>query len=160
MAVPDLSRDRVEERLGALEEGYASFTVNQTTLSVSPEAYERTRARSDAGLTDVYVQIYGEDGDVLLVEKDDGWVIPHVKPGLEESLELGTRRAVAADTGVECRITDLERVTILGVRDETDPERDPVYRLVTIFVGERVSGSPGEAVAWHSSLPDAALPDP
>ncbi|MFB6195172.1 MAG: hypothetical protein ABEI80_03300 [Haloplanus sp.] len=158
MAVADLSRDVVEECLGALEEAYASFPVNQTTLSVSPDAYRRARDRVNEGLADVYVQVYNDDDDVLLVDGDREWVVPNVTPPANVSLELGVSDAVAETTGVECELTDLERVTILGVCHEGDPERETVYRLVAVFVGERTSGAPGEDAAWHSDLPDSALP--
>ena len=158
MPAADLSGDRVAERLGALEEGYASFPVNQTTLSVSPDAYERARERCESGLADVYVQISNDVGDVLLVDGEEGWVVPHAQPGVGESIEMGTRRALAEHTGVACRLTDLERATILGVADESRPERDPVYRLVVVFAAERTGGTPGQGATWHSTLPERALP--
>ena len=84
MRVADLSKDRVAERLGALEEAYSSFPVNQTTLSVSGDAYERARERCTTGLADVYVQVYDDAGEVLLVESDDGLTVPHAEPGTDE----------------------------------------------------------------------------
>lgn len=158
MAVADLSRDVVEERLGALEEAYASFAVNQTTLSVPPEAYRRARDHFTEGLADVYVQVYDEDDDVLLVEGDREWVVPSVKPPSDAPLELGVCRALAEDVGVECEVTDLERVTILGVCHEDDPDRATVYRLVAVFAARRTGGTAGDDAAWHSDLPDSALP--
>lgn len=158
MSVADLSRERVESRLAALEETYASFAVSQTTLSVSPPVYERARERCAEGLADVYVQVYNEAGDVLLVEGDGEWVVPHAKPDRDEPLEGGTCRTLADRTGVECAVTDLERVTILGVCHDGDPERDTVYRLVPVFSAERVDGTPEAVAAWHSELPDSALP--
>lgn len=158
MSAADLSGDRVADRLGVLEKAYASFPVNQTTLSVSTEAYERARERCAQGLADVYVQVYNDAGQVLLVERDDGWVVPHVEPQVGERLETGTRRILADRTGVECRITDLERATILGVRHADDPERDPVYRLVAVFAAEYAAGTPADGAAWHANLPEAALP--
>lgn len=159
MPVAELSRDRVEERLEALEEDYASFSVNQTTLSVSPQAYERARERCFDGLADVYVTVYDDADDVLLVERDGEWVVPQARPRTSETLERGTRRAVADETGVECRVTDLDRVTILGVRDDEDQAREPVYRLVPVFAAERTGGSPDGDASWHSELPDASLPE-
>ncbi|MEF8852156.1 MAG: hypothetical protein V5A44_07685 [Haloarculaceae archaeon] len=157
MVVAELSRDVVEERLGALEEAYASFPVNQTTLSVSQEVYRRARDRVNDGLADVYVQVYNDDDDVLLVEGEREWVVPSVTPPARTSLELGVSDAVADHTGVACELTDLERVTILGVRHEDEPERETVYRLVAVFVAERTGGTPGEDAAWHSDLPESPL---
>lgn len=158
MSAVDLSGDRVADRLGALEEAYASFPVNQTTLSVSGDAYERVRERCADGLADVYVQVYNDDGEVLLVERDGGWVVPHAEPRRAERLERGTRRALAERTGVECRLTDLERATILGVRHEDDPEREPVYRLVAVFAAVRTAGTPAADAAWWADVPESALP--
>jgi len=159
MRVADLSEDRVAERLGALEEAYSSFPVNQTTLSVSGSAYERARERCTTGLADVYVQVYDDAGEVLLVESDDGLTVPHVEPGTDERLEAGTRRAIAERTGVECRLTDLQRATILGVRHDGNPEREPLYRLTTFFAAEHTAGSPGPGVAWYDDPPESVLPD-
>jgi ADP-ribose pyrophosphatase YjhB (NUDIX family) len=158
MAVADLSRDVVEERLGALEEAYASFTVNQTTLGVSQGTYDRVRDRCTEGLADVYVKVSDDAGDVLLVEREGGWEVPSVRPPASDSLEIGVTRRLAAETGVECRITDLERVTILGVCHEDDPERGTVYRLLAVFDAEHTAGTPVSGVDWHSQLPESALP--
>jgi ADP-ribose pyrophosphatase YjhB (NUDIX family) len=158
MGVADLSRDVVEERLGALEEAYASFAVNQTTLGVSPKTYRRARDHFTEGLADVYVQVYDEDGDVLLVEGDREWVVPSVNPPSDASLELGVCRALADHTGVECEVTDLERVTILGVCHEDDPDCATVYRLVAVFAARRTGGAPDDDATWHSELPESALP--
>ena len=158
MPAADLSGDRVAERLGALEEAYASFTVNQTTLSVSPETYDRARERCQDGMADVYVQVHNEAGDVLLVEGDREWTVPSVRPPTSQPIEVGTRRLLADRTGVQCRVTDLERVTILGIRHGDDADRETVYRLVVVFAAERVAGSPDSGVAWHTELPSSAGP--
>lgn len=158
MSAADLSGDRIADRLGALEDGWASFPVNQTTLSVSPDAYERARRRCESGLADVYVQIYDEEDDVLLVEGDDGWVVPHAQPDPDVSLERGTCRALAEQTGVQCELTALERATILGVRNDADSDVEPVYRLVAVFGADRVGGSPAPGAAWHSDVSGAEPP--
>jgi ADP-ribose pyrophosphatase YjhB (NUDIX family) len=158
MSVAEASRDRVEQRLAALERAYDSFAINQTTLTVGADAYRRARERCDEELVDTYVQVYNDDDDVLLVENGESWTVPHAEPRRTERLETGVRRAVDDQTGVTCEVTDLDRVTILGVRNEEDPDRSPVYRLVAVFVADYRDGAPGDAVAWHSELPDAALP--
>lgn len=187
MSVAEGSRDRVEERLVALEEEYSGFPVNQTTLAVPREAYERTGERCQRGIVDAYVQLYNERDDVLLVENDGEWVVPHGEPKTSERVVAGTERAIRERTGVDCALTDLARVTILGVRDESDPERAPIYRLIAVFTAETdgegtaPTGGPavteepaaadggdeaaveGETVAadgvrWHPTLPDSAVP--
>lgn len=158
MPVAELSRERVAERLTGLQESYDSFPINQTTLTVATDAYERARDRCQRGLVDAYVQVSDDDGDVLLVERDGGWVVPHAEPGPGKRIETGARQAVRERTGVECSVTGLRRVTILGVRDVGDRERPPVYRLVAVFTADRVAGSPADGSAWHADLPESALP--
>jgi len=174
MSVAEVSRDRVEERLVALEEAYSGFPINQTTLAVPSDAYERASRRCERGIVDAYVQLYNDNEDVLLVDRDGEWVVPHGEPGTGERVVPGTEAAVREVTGVECSLTELSRVTILGVRDEDDPDRPPVYRLVAVFVAETdgdgaADDAPapdgtddGEAgpddVRWHPTLPESAVP--
>ncbi|WP_436928085.1 hypothetical protein [Halosimplex amylolyticum] len=186
MSVAEGSRDRVEERLVALEEDYSGFPVNQTTLAVPREAYERTGERCRRGIVDAYVQLYNERDDVLLVENDGEWVVPHGEPRASERVVAGTERAIRDRTGVDCDLTDLARVTILGIRDESDSERPPVYRLIAVFTAETDGEGPAvtdgaaavdeeaaadggddsavereappDGVRWHPTLPDSAVP--
>lgn len=136
MSVAEVSRDRVEERLVALEGEYSGFPINQTTLGVPSDAYERAGERCERGIVDAYVQLYNDDEDVLLVERDGEWVVPHGEPVTDERVVPGTEAAIRRSTGVSCSLTDLARVTILGVRDEDNPDRPPVYRLIAVFVAE------------------------
>jgi ADP-ribose pyrophosphatase YjhB (NUDIX family) len=159
MSVSNRSRDRVEERLARLEEGYSSFPVNQTTLSVPSGAYERARDRSTEGLVDVYVQVYNDDNDVLLLRDEDAWTVPRAEPRAGEELEAGARRRVREETGVDCTIEDLHRATILGIRNEDDDDSEPLYRLITVFVAHHHEGQTATpAVEWHSDLPENAIP--
>jgi ADP-ribose pyrophosphatase YjhB (NUDIX family) len=148
MSVAEVSRDRVEERLVALEEQYSGFPINQTTLTVPSDAYERAGERCERGIVDAYVQLYNDDEDVLLVERDGEWTVPYGEPRTDERVVSGTEAAIREATGVGCSLTDLTRVTILGVRDEDDPDRPPVYRLIAVFVAETIdSSAPGPAPA-------------
>lgn len=158
MSVSELSRDRVEGRLASLEETYSSFPVNQTTLSVSTDTYERAHERCEAGLVDVYVAVYNDTEDVLLLGGEGAWELPHAESTTEERLEERARTEVRDATGVRCSITGVRRVTIIGILDETDETRDPVYQLVAVLSGEQVGGSPREAVEWRSALPESARP--
>jgi len=176
MSVAEVSRDRVEERLVALEDEYSGFPINQTTLAVPSDAYERASGRCERGIVDAYVQLYNDSEDVLLVEREGEWVVPHGEPATDERVVSGTEAAIRAATGVDCSLTDLTRVTILGVRDEDDTDRPPVYRLIAVFVAETdgsgavadVSPSGAteadsddatpEGVRWHPTLPESAVP--
>ena len=158
MPVAERSRERVQSRIATFEETYDSFPINQTTLSVSAAAYRRARERCHEGTVDAYVRIHGDSDDVLLVDGDDGAVVPNVVLGPEERLEAGARRAVSEATGVECSVTSLDRVTILGIRNDDDPDHDPVYRLVVVLTGSYVDGTPTADAAWHPTLPETAVP--
>jgi len=168
MSVAEVSRDRVEERLVALEDEYSGFPINQTTLTVPSDAYERAGERCERGIIDAYVQLYNDSEDVLLVERDGEWVVPHGELATTERVVPGTEAAIREATGVGCSLTDLTRATILGVRDEDDPDRPPVYRLIAVFVAEtegsdatgRVSTADAtpEDVRWHPTLPESAVP--
>jgi len=168
MSVAEGSRERVEERLVALEEAYSGFPVNQTTLAVPRGAYERASEKCERGIVDAYVQLYNDDEEVLLVEGDDDWVVPHGEPRASERVVPGTERIVQERTGVDCEVTDVRRVTILGIRDEDDPDRPPVYRLIAVFTAEETSEadtldeepfvSTTEDIRWESTLPDSAVP--
>ncbi len=158
MAAVGLSRDVVREHLRALEVTYASFTVNQTTLAVSAKTYRRARDRFTEGLADVYVRVSNDEDGVLLVDGERGRVVPSVSPPMDAPLEPGVCHRLADDTGVECEVTDLERVTILGACHEDDPECETVYRLVAVFDARRIGGTPGDGATWCATLPDSALP--
>lgn len=144
MSVANGSRERVEQRLTALEETYSGFPVNQTTLAVSRNAYERVGQRCRDGTVDAYVRVFNDRGDVLLVERDGGWAVPRYEPRTDERVVEATERALSERTAVDCAVTDLERVTILGVRDEDDSDRRPMYRLVAVFTAEACRESPTE----------------
>jgi len=155
MSVGEVSRERVEERLVALDDAFDSFPVNQTTLTVSSDGYQQIRERCRESLVDAYVQVYNDDGQALLV--GDG-TVPQVEPAPEEGVVAGVRRALRDRTGVDVDLTGLERVTILGVCDETADDPDPVYRLVVVLAGERVSGTSGSDCEWSEGVPASALP--
>lgn len=168
MSVAEGSRVRVEERLVALEEGYSGFPVNQTTLAVPRGAYERASEQCDRGLVDAYVQLYNDQEDVLLVEHDGEWVVPHGEPRASERVVPGTERIIRERTGVDCEITGVRRVTILGIRDEDDPDRPAVYRLIAVFTAQRIRDVDSltenqplgatDDIRWESTLPDSAVP--
>lgn len=158
MSVGEVSRERVEQRLVSLDEAFESFPVNQTTLTVAPETYRQVREESERGLVDAYVQVYNDADQVLLGEHDGDRVVPSVEPGPDDTLVDGVCRAVDDLTGVACTLTDLERVTILGVCREDADDPDPVYRLVVVFSGNAVGGTAGAGFEWAEAAPESALP--
>ncbi|MFB6307770.1 MAG: NUDIX domain-containing protein [Haloarculaceae archaeon] len=152
MGVGEQSRRRIRERLDRLEQRYGSFPVNQTTLRVPREAYERAVDRSESGLADVYVEVRDDD-DVLFVRGDDAWQLPHGQTEAGESLEAGARRLVRESTGVDVRIDGLVRATIAGLRNGADPNAEPVYRLVVVFIARATESIDSEDARWRESSP-------
>jgi len=157
MGVAGRSRDHVEALLGDLESAYESFPVNQTTISVSGEYYEQVVEQAQQGVARADVHVHNDEGDVLLVETGDGLVAPGEIISTEDSLEQRAKRAVRQAAGVECRIETIEEATIAGVHSKSDPDAEPVYRLVVLLSGRLVSGTPGPQGQWQADPPESEL---
>lgn len=128
------TRERVTERLDALQREYEGFDVQQTTVTARPEEHERAAA---GPAVDVRVRVRNDDGEVLVV--DDS--LPERQVGEDTSPAVAAQEAVREATGVDCVIEGLERVAIVCVRDEAG-ERDPVYRLTAQFAATALGGDP------------------
>ncbi|MFC6732028.1 MULTISPECIES: NUDIX hydrolase [unclassified Haladaptatus] len=162
MAVSDRSREDVAELLSALSGRYGSVAVDQTTTALPPAAYEEARKRfADGKVACAGVWIEDDEGRVLLVNDDDRtnrWAEPGGAIEADESLEAGAARWVEQTTGYRCRIDDVKRVSIVGIGDERNVDRPPVYQLQVLFsgalsgdkleLGERVAG-----VEWWQDPP-------
>jgi hypothetical protein len=157
MSVVDRSRDHVEDLLADLEEGFESFPVTQTTVSVPSSGYERLAERCREGIARVAVHVHNDSGEVLLVEGDDGLVVPGTSITAEESVEGSAREAVTQLGGIDCRIEEIQEVTIAGVHDEHDPDREPVYRLVVLVSASQTGGSPAAGSCWSSDPPETEI---
>ncbi|MFW5964522.1 MAG: hypothetical protein ACOCQM_06620, partial [Natronomonas sp.] len=107
MSSPDVGG--VSAYLDALYERYEGFDVQQTTVSVDSEEFESVEGRGD--IAEVRVRVEGADG-VLAVSGDDEWVTPGgvVEEG---SLPAAARELVERQTGVDCRIEALDRVSLV-----------------------------------------------
>jgi ADP-ribose pyrophosphatase YjhB (NUDIX family) len=151
------SRDHVEDLLAELEDGYGSFPVSQTTVSVPAGCYEETVREWRQAVARVDVHVRNEAGEVLVLADDDEVRPPGSAVGPDESIEERARRAVIRSVGVECRIDGLQAVTIAGVQSEHDVEADPVYRLVALFAGTHVGGTPAADCHWHADPPASQL---
>ncbi|MFC7225871.1 hypothetical protein N0B31_00520 [Salinirubellus salinus] len=150
----ELSRDRVTETLERLQERYSSFDVQQTSVGVPSEVYERA---VDGGVLDASVRVRNEAGEVLVAESEDHEETPRVRydPASDPAAEL--ERALLAETGVGCRIEDLLDVSIVAVHDEDDEDRDPAYLLEASFEGRYEDGTPGERLAWRDEVEETSL---
>jgi len=137
------SRERVAARLARLREEYEGFDVQQTTVTVRPEEYER--AAATPGAADVRVRVRNADGEVLTVDGDPPETT--VENGCD--LAVAAREAVAETTGVEPVVEGLDHVAIVCVRDE---ERDDsVYRLSAEFTANAPEVDPPGEAAWREA---------
>lgn len=101
------------------------------------------------------------DGRSLLVryEGEEAWSDPGTgrRPG--ESMAECATRAVEADAGVACTVTDLAQIHLLYADDSTG--RTPIPRPFALFTARYESGEPspvGDGVGearWWPTLPDA-----
>lgn len=151
------SRERVEALLTELEEGYGSFPVSQTTISVPSGAYEETARQWRRSVARADVHVRNDAGEVLVLADGDGVRPPGVPVGPEQSIEERARQAVTRSIGVECRIDGLQTVTIAGVRNEHDAEAEPVYQLVALFAGTHVGGTPSAESRWCADPPESQV---
>ncbi|SEN22464.1 hypothetical protein SAMN05216388_100296 [Halorientalis persicus] len=153
MSLAGRSRDHVTEMLAELEAEYGSFPVSQTTVSIPSGCYEETVREWRQTVARVDVHVRNDAGEVLARADGDEVRPPGSAVGPEESLEERARRAV----GVECRIDGLQAVTIAGIQNEHDADDDPVYRLVALFDGTHVGGTPPADCRWLADPPESQL---
>jgi len=138
-----------------LQDRHGPFPVNQTTLSLSPDAYHDARDRADDGVADVYVRVHNDDGEVLHAEGDGRPRVPRCVGTSAKPLVDRARTAVEEATGVSCVIDEIVRVTIAGVRNAENPDADTVYRLLVLFDATYDSGQAQNGV-WQS---DSEIPE-
>ena len=158
MDVAGRSEQWVGDQLGRLTDEYGSESVHQASWAVPAERYDRIAdvavdERAAAG-----VRVTNDNGEVLLVrDRRNEWGAPRGRVDPDESLEEGAIRNVREATGVDCTIDGVERISMVGVGDETDRDRSSIYCLVVLFVGscgadERVDPADGP-VRWRRSSP-------
>lgn len=143
------TRDVVEDHLSGLEQLYGAFPVNQTTVTLPHEQFERVDEDRDAQLVDAYVEVHDEDERVLHVETSGTMELPGRTVDLDRSIEQQLRETVREDTGVEFTVEGIESVTIAGVRDEDDPDAETLYHLVVVFEGQYESGDVDAGARWE-----------
>jgi hypothetical protein len=150
----EASRSRVTETLERLQERYSSFDVQQTSVGVPSEVYERA---VDGGVLEASVRVRNDAREVLVTESEDHEAPPRVRcdPDSDPAAEL--ERALLAETGVDCRIEDLLDVSIVAVHDEGDEDRDPAYLLEARFEGRYEEGTPAERLAWREEVEETSV---
>jgi ADP-ribose pyrophosphatase YjhB (NUDIX family) len=162
MAVSERSREQVGELLSTLSTQYGSVSVDQTTTALPPAAYERACEQFAAGrVACAGVRLEDAEGRVLLVKDEEGtnrWAEPGGTVNADETLEAGAKRLVKRTTGLDCDIDEVTRVSIVGIGDERNVDRPPVYQLQILFSGVPVGGELCEgdgvsAVEWWQNPP-------
>jgi len=153
--------EAVSSHLDALYEAFDGFDVTQTTVSVDAEEFA---AFEGCGVTEVRVQVEGSEG-VLAVPDGGEWAPPGGVVEGGHSLSAAAERLVRDQTGVDCTVEDLLRVSLVclqredeGGRPGGDGDRNPdqAWELHALFSGSvRTDGAePGSGAAWRESLPE------
>lgn len=148
----EASRRRVRDAISALRVTFDEVPVVDVEWQVSPEEYERTRARHDAGTVGgAGTWTTRADGAVLLVrdEGGDGWTDPGGKHEPGESLVETAERETREETGVDVAVEGVAVVQHVRVHDAADATRAPVHRLIPVF-----EASPAASPAPTPSVPD------
>jgi hypothetical protein len=146
----------IEAHIDHLEALFGSFPVNQTTVSLSEERYERARTDRDRRL-DAYVEVRNDDADVLHVDADESVELPSASVTVDGDIERQLRRHVRERTGVEPTLDGIEQATIAGIRNDDSEDSETVYRLVVVFSAHRERGQAGHDAVWQSAH-DAVRP--
>lgn len=147
------SREQVTEALETLNSTYDSFPIHQMSVSVDQDAYERAIKRCERGVVDTSVRVR-HDGSVLVLENDDVEQTPRgTIDTSDEPIETGARRLVEDLTGVSCHVVDLASATIIGIRDTSVPDKEPIYTLSVLFDAVYETGPLNECAAWDTSMP-------
>jgi ADP-ribose pyrophosphatase YjhB (NUDIX family) len=154
MSSPEISGG-VSAYLDALYEQYEGFDVQQTTVSVDPEEFDSVDTRGD--IAEVRVRVEGTDG-VLAVSGDDEWVTPGGVVEAGTSLSAAASELVERQTGVDCHIEGLDRVSLVCLQcDGSDRE---VWQLSALFeasVDDAETTAPAEGAAWRQSLSESTV---
>jgi hypothetical protein len=148
MGVVEQTSGAVESQLTSLEETYGSFSVNQRTVAVPTAQYERRCGEEGCERIDLYAKVHNDDGAVLHVERDGTTVLPSTETTIDTALERTARETVKSAAGVRCRIEGLEAVTILGLQDGSDTDRETVYTLAVLLEGQHTDGQIDADAVW------------
>jgi ADP-ribose pyrophosphatase YjhB (NUDIX family) len=150
MGVVEHSSGAVESCLSAIEESYGGFSVNQTTIPVPADQYEQERERTSNGRVDLYAKVRNTDDEVLHLTSGDDTRLPSATIDGTHTFEEAVCRTVRETAGVDCRVTGVEEVTILGVCHAEDDDKDAVRRLAVVFEATHEEGTIAEDAAWRA----------
>ncbi|WP_436900921.1 hypothetical protein [Halovenus halobia] len=150
MGVVEQTSGAVESQLSALEESYGSFSVSQRTVTVPTAQYENRRGEDGCQQIDLYAKVHNEQSEVLHVEREGPTVLPSAETTIDAELERVARQTVETEAGVTCQIDGVDAVTILGLQDATDTDRETVYTLAVVFEAQYTDGAPDDPAVWKS----------
>lgn len=149
MGVVEQTSGAVESQLSALEESYGPFSVNQRTVTVPTAEYEQQRDGSDCEEVDIYAKVRNDDAEVLYVDADGKQSLPSTRASIDDKLERAARTRVTEVADISCEIQGIEAVTILGLHDGNDENRETVYTLAVLFEGQYTGGSLSTEAVWR-----------
>ena len=147
MGVVEQTSGAVESQLTALEESYGSFPVNQRTVTVPTAEYEQKRNRSEE--VEIYAKVRNENSEVLYVDADGKQALPSTRASIDDELERAACKTIREMADISCELQGVEAVTILGLHDDNDSDRETVYTLAVLFEGEHTAGSLGSGAVWQ-----------
>ena len=154
MGAVEQSSGEIESYLSSLEESYGSFSINQQTVTVSAEQYDREYTENDS--VEVYVKVENESQDILHLDEGGEPTLPSTTVPFGESLEPMVKSTVAQEAGVNCRIQTLETVTILGLHKSDSGDSETLYRLAMVFEAKTPTGGGNERVVWKDYEPESS----
>ena len=156
------SSEAISIYLDRLYDAYDEFDVQQTTVTVSPGEFTTVATRGDSAR--VRVRVEGSDG-VLAVRSDDGWSPPGgtvetlsddwLAGDPTTSLETAAPKLVRRQTGIDCRVNDLLRLSLVCLQCEQSG--DQVWEVSALFSGEPESGTPIEGAAWREHATELSV---
>lgn len=152
MGAVETSYSVVENHLEQLGETYQSFAINQTTVAVATDRYEREKATSDPEVIEVYTRVHNDDSEILHVNDGDALELPRATTASVTDVEATARQAVEDAAGIECILEGLDAVTIIGVRDANDDSRPTVYRLIAVFDAVVADDTAATDVEWEQGF--------
>lgn len=150
MGVVEETSGAVESQLSALEEAYGSFSVNQHTVTVPSTQYEGRYGEDGCNQIDLYVKVRNDHSEVLHVEREGSTVLPSAETTLDTGLDQTARETVESEADISCQIEGVEAVTILGLQDAADTDRETVYTLAVMIAAEHTTGTTNADAVWES----------
>lgn len=136
--------DDISAHLEALFEMYDGFDVEQTTVTVAPEAFQAIDARGDVAR--VRVRVTSSDG-VLLVREGSEWNLPGAV--VEQPFSPAPSDIVREQAGLNPTVEGLDSVTLVCLQSEDGEE---VWELSALFEATVDGGRPAGDAEWRDRL--------